>query len=53
MKIYVSIVLFPIFDPEKLCFMTETNNKWLVVVNPMASVGKSGKDWPMIKPLLQ
>lgn len=32
--------------------MTETNNKWLVVVNPKASVGKSGKDWPMIKQLL-
>ena len=32
--------------------MTETNNKWLVVVNPKASVGKSGRDWPMIKQLL-
>ena len=32
--------------------MTEINNKWLVVVNPMASVGKSGKDWPLIKQLL-
>lgn len=32
--------------------MTETNNKWLVVVNPKASVGKSEKDWPMIKQLL-
>ena len=32
--------------------MTETNNKWLVVVNPKASVGKSGKDWPIIKQLL-
>ena len=32
--------------------MTETNNKWLVVVNPKASVGKSGKDWPAIKQLL-
>ena len=52
MKIYVSIVLFPIFDPEKLCVMTKTNSKWLVVVNPMASVGKSGKDWPMIKQML-
>ena len=29
--------------------MTEENNKWLVVVNPKASVGKSGKDWPMIR----
>lgn len=32
--------------------MTEENNKWLVVVNPKASVGKSGKDWPMIKQTL-
>ena len=32
--------------------MTEANNKWLVVVNPMASVGKSGKDWPEIKQIL-
>ena len=32
--------------------MTEIKNKWLVVVNPMASVGKSGKDWPIIKQTL-
>jgi len=32
--------------------MTENNDKWLVVVNPKASVGKSGEDWPMIKQLL-
>ncbi len=32
--------------------MNEENNKWLVVVNPMASVGKCGKDWPEIKQLL-
>ncbi len=32
--------------------MTEIKDKWLVVVNPMASVGKSGKDWPMIKQTL-
>ena len=32
--------------------MTEENNKWLVVVNPKASVGKSEKDWPVIKQLL-
>lgn len=32
--------------------MTETNNKWLVVVNPKASVGKAGEDWPIIKQLL-
>ena len=25
------------------------NYKWLVVVNPMASVGNSGKDWPVIR----
>ena len=32
--------------------MTEENTKWLVVVNPMASIGKSGKDWPLIKQTL-
>ena len=32
--------------------MTEIKSKWFVVVNPMASVGKSGKDWPEIKQLL-
>lgn len=32
--------------------MTETNHKWLVVVNPKASVGKSERDWPIIKQLL-
>lgn len=32
--------------------MNEENTKWLVVVNPMASVGKCGKDWPEIKQLL-
>lgn len=32
--------------------MNEENNKWLVVVNPMASIGKGGKDWPVIKDLL-
>ena len=32
--------------------MTENNNKWLVVVNPKASVGKSEKDWPQIKEIL-
>ena len=32
--------------------MTEENNKWLVVVNPKASVGKSEKDWPLIKQTL-
>ena len=31
--------------------MTETNSKWLVVVNPKASIGKAGKDWPEIKQL--
>ena len=29
--------------------MTDIINKWLVIVNPKASVGKSGKDWPIIK----
>ena len=32
--------------------MIESNNKWLVVVNPKASVGKSEKDWPLIKQTL-
>lgn len=32
--------------------MDANNNKWLVVVNPWASIGKSGKDWPEIKQLL-
>jgi YegS/Rv2252/BmrU family lipid kinase len=32
--------------------MSEENSKWLVIVNPMASVGKAGKDWPQIKQLL-
>lgn len=32
--------------------MNKVNDKWLVIVNPMASVGKSGKDWPVIKQLL-
>lgn len=32
--------------------MTDIINKWLVVVNPKASVGKSEKDWPLIKQIL-
>lgn len=32
--------------------MDENNNRWLVVVNPQASIGKCGKDWPEIKRLL-
>ena len=32
--------------------MEDTNNKWLVIVNPAASIGKCGKDWPEIKQLL-
>ena len=32
--------------------MAENNTKWLVVVNPKASVGKSEKDWPTIKEIL-
>ena len=32
--------------------MNEENSKWLVVVNPKASIGKSGKDWPEIQQLL-
>ena len=36
----------------KTTFMDSNNNKWLVVVNPKASIGKCGKDWPEIKQLL-
>ena len=32
--------------------MTEENSKWLVIVNPKASIGKAGKDWPQIKQIL-
>ena len=32
--------------------MSEENNKWLVVVNPKASVGRGEKDWPDIKQCL-
>jgi len=36
----------------KTSLMNEENNKWLVVVNPKASIGKGEKDWPVIKDLL-
>ena len=32
--------------------MNEENNKWLVVVNPKACIGRGGKDWPLVKDLL-
>ena len=32
--------------------MNEENSKWLVIVNPKASIGKCEKDWPEIKNLL-
>ena len=32
--------------------MNIENDKWLVVVNPKASIGKGEKDWPEIKDLL-
>lgn len=32
--------------------MQEENNKWLVIVNPAASIGKCGKDWPEIQQIL-
>lgn len=32
--------------------MYEENSKWLVVVNPKASIGKGDRDWPVIKDLL-
>ncbi len=33
--------------------MSEENSKWLVIVNPKASIGKAGKDWPQIKQALE
>ena len=33
--------------------MNSINEKWLVVVNPKAAVGKSGKDWPEIQQILK
>lgn len=32
--------------------MSEENKKWLVIVNPKASVGECEKDWPRIKQVL-
>ena len=32
--------------------MNEENNKWFVVVNPKAAIGKGAKEWPLIKELL-
>lgn len=32
--------------------MQEENNKWLVIVNPTASIKKCGKDWPEIQHIL-
>lgn len=32
--------------------MSEENNKWLVVVNPKACIGRGEKDWPTIKQIL-
>lgn len=32
--------------------MSDHNEKWLVVVNPKASIGKCGKDWPEIQNIL-
>ena len=46
---FYSYLWSKIFENEP---MNEENNKWLVVVNPMASIGKGGKDWPLIKDLL-
>ena len=47
---FSNISYFCIRNSFKL--MTEDNNKWLVIVNPMASIGKAGKDWPQIKQIL-
>lgn len=33
--------------------MTEDNEKWLVIVNPKASIGKAERDWPQIKQFLE
>ncbi len=33
--------------------MIEENNSWLVIVNPMASIGRCRKDWPEIKKYLE
>ena len=43
---------YSLFLTPNLTCMSEENNKWLVIVNPMASVGKAKKDWPQIKQLL-
>lgn len=32
--------------------MLDENNKWLIIVNPAASIGKCGKDWPEIQAIL-
>lgn len=32
--------------------MSDNTDKWLVIVNPKASIGKCGKDWPEIQQLL-
>jgi len=32
--------------------MSEENPKWLVIVNPHASIGQCGKDWPEIEQIL-
>ena len=32
--------------------MEDLTNKWLVIVNPKACLGKSEKDWPDIKQIL-
>lgn len=29
--------------------MQDKNNKWLIIVNPAAAIGKCGKDWPEIE----
>ena len=49
---YYRVILFSIFDPKFENLMSENNNKWLVVVNPKASAGRSEKDWPNIKQCL-
>ena len=43
---------FLILTPINQIIMIIENSKWLVVVNPKASVGKGEEDWPKIKQLL-
>lgn len=41
-----------IFEPFLDSSMSTETKDWLVIVNPKASIGKCGKDWPEIKQIL-